>query len=153
MASSTDSGSSTGRAPSNKGQQPSLPSRARSAPRASESTASRLLFETRRDLLVPIAVEVIRRGGEAAHEYATNLSPGGICLHARLRLCVGDDVKVAFVLPGEQVRIEARGRVSWREDDDPRAEACFLETGVRFEGLDEADRERIAHFVGDAESI
>jgi uncharacterized protein (TIGR02266 family) len=112
-----------------------------------------LLFETRRDLAVPIAVEVVRRGAEPAREYATNLSPGGICLHARLRLRVGDDVSVAFVLPGEDRRIEARGRVSWREDDDPGAAACFLETGVRFEVLDEVDRERITRFVRDAESI
>jgi len=112
-----------------------------------------MLFETRRDLVVPIAVEVTRRGGEAAHEYATNLSPGGICLHARLRLCVGDDVTVAFVLPGENRRIEARGRVSWCEEDDPSEEACFLETGVRFEVLDEGDRERISRFVAAAESL
>ena len=113
---------------------------------------SRLLFEPRHDLGVPIAVEVVRRGAEPTHEYATNLSPGGICLHARLRLRVGDDVTVAFVLPGEGCRIEARGRVSWREDDDPSAEARFLETGVRFEVLDEIDRERISRFVRDSES-
>ena len=130
-----------------------MPSRERSAPPAPEPSASRLLFETRRDLAVPIAVEVVRRGAEPALEYATNLSPGGICLQARLRLRVGDDVTVAFVLPGEGRRIEARGRVSWREDDDPSAAACFLETGVRFEVIDEADRKRIARFVRDAESV
>ena len=112
-----------------------------------------MLFEPRRDLAVPIAVEVMRRGAAPAPEYATNLSPGGICLQARLRLHVGDDVTVAFVLPGDERPIEARGRVSWREDDDPSAAASFLETGVRFEVLDEADRERITRFVRDAESV
>jgi uncharacterized protein (TIGR02266 family) len=116
-----------------------------------EPSASRLLFESRRDLAVPIAVEVFRRDGEAALEYATNLSPGGVCLHARLRLTVGEDVTVAFALPGEAGRIRAHGRVTWREDDDPRAEARFLETGVRFEVVDEADRERITRFVRELE--
>lgn len=93
----------------------------------------------------------MRRGAEPVHEYATNLSPGGICLHARQRLRVGEEVTVAFVLPGEERRIEARGRVSWCEDDDPSEAARFLETGVRFEVLEEADRERIARFVKDSE--
>ncbi len=96
-------------------------------------------------------MEVFRRDGEAALEYATNLSPGGVCLHARLRLTVGEDVTVSFSLPGEDGRIRARGRVTWCEDVDPDAQACFLETGVRFEGIDETDRERITGFVRELE--
>lgn len=96
-------------------------------------------------------MQVFRRDGEAALEYATNLSPGGVCLQARLRLAVGEGVTVAFALPGEDGTIRARGRVTWREDDDPKAEARFLETGVRFEVVDETDRERITRFVREAE--
>ena len=77
------------------------------------------MFEPRRDLAVPIAVEIARRSGDAALEYATNLSPGGICLHARTRLEVGEGVAVAFALPDGGRRIEARGRVTWHEDEDP----------------------------------
>jgi len=128
-----------------------LRSPARSATPAPEPNASRLLFEPRLDLAVPIAVQVFRRDGEAALEYATNLSPGGVCLHARLRLAVGEGVTVAFALPGEDGTVRARGRVTWREDDDPEAEARFLETGVRFEVVDETDRERITRFVREAE--
>lgn len=153
MASSTGSGSNTGRAPNNRSQPSSSPSRGRSAPPPSEPSASRLLFETRRDLAVPIPVELTRRGSAPALEYATNLSPGGICLHARLRLRVGDELAVAFVLPGDDHRIEARGRVTWCEEDAPEAAASFLETGVRFEVLDDADRERITNFARDAESL
>jgi uncharacterized protein (TIGR02266 family) len=102
---------------------------------------------------VPVAVDVTPRSGAPAREYATNVSPGGLCLHARARLDVGDGVAVAFALPGDDRRIEARGRVTWREDDDPLAAARFLETGVRFEVLDEADRERILRFVRDIEPV
>ena len=112
-----------------------------------EPSASRLLFEPRRDLAVPIAVEIRRRDAAAAHEYATNLSPGGICLHARTRLEVGEGVAVAFELPDGGGRVEARGRVTWREDEDPAAQARFREAGVRFEVIDESDRERILRFV------
>jgi uncharacterized protein (TIGR02266 family) len=109
------------------------------------------MFEPRRDLAVPIAVELARRNGDAALEYATNLSPGGICLHARTRLEVGEGVAVAFALPDGGRRIEARGRVTWREDEDPAAQARFCEAGVRFEVLDEPDRERILRFVRELE--
>jgi uncharacterized protein (TIGR02266 family) len=109
------------------------------------------MFEPRRDLAVPIAVEIARRGGEAAPEYATNLSPGGICLHARTRLEVGECVAVAFALPDGGRRIEARGRVTWHEDEDPAEQARFREAGVRFEVIDEPDRERILRFVRERE--
>jgi len=151
MASSTDSGSSTGRAPNSSRPRRSSRSRGRSATPLPEPSASRLMFEPRRDLAVPIAVELARRNGEAALEYATNLSPGGICLHARTRLEVGEGVGVAFALPDGGRRIEARGRVTWREDEDPAAQARFCEAGVRFEVLDEPDRERILRFVRELE--
>jgi uncharacterized protein (TIGR02266 family) len=106
-----------------------------------------LLFEPRRDLAVPIAVELARRDGAAAREYATNLSPGGICLHARTRLEVGEGVAVAFELPDAGRRVEVRGRVTWREEEDPAARARFREAGIRFEVIDESDRERILRFV------
>jgi uncharacterized protein (TIGR02266 family) len=96
---------------------------------------------------VPLAVEVSLREGAPADEYATNLSPGGICLHARTRLEVGEGVAVAFELPDGGRRVEARGRVTWHEDEDPAAAARFREAGVRFEVIDESDRERILRFV------
>ena len=99
MASSTDSESGRAHAPKNSRPPRSSRSRGRSAAPPPEPSASRLLFEPRRDLAVAIAVEVARRSGAPALEYATNLSPGGICLHARTRLEVGEGVSVAFELP------------------------------------------------------
>jgi uncharacterized protein (TIGR02266 family) len=109
--------------------------------------ASRLLVASRRDLAVPIPVEVRARAVPARVEYATNLSVGGLCLHAREPLPVGEGVAVAFALPGGGPPIEARGRVIWREEAPPTAAARWLETGIRFEVLADADRERLARFV------
>ena len=66
-------------------------------------------------------------------------------------------VEVAFAIPAPidaaptaaGSRIAARGRVIWAERADGVAggRVRFTETGVRFEGLAEADRLRILDFV------
>lgn len=84
-------------------------------------------------------------------EYATNLSIGGLCLHAREALPVGEGVAIAFALPGGGPRIEARGRVIWLERAQADAAPRFLETGIRFEVLADGDRERLARFVRDCD--
>jgi uncharacterized protein (TIGR02266 family) len=96
---------------------------------------------------VPIAVEVRRHGCPPRRDYATNVSPGGLCLHLREPLPAGEPVALAFELPGEPGRIEVRGRVTWSEQVDPAASPRFFEAGVRIEVVGEAERERIVRFV------
>jgi uncharacterized protein (TIGR02266 family) len=96
---------------------------------------------------VPIPVEVRRHGSAPRRDYATNVSPGGLCLHLREPLPAGEAVALAFELPGEPGRIEIRGRVTWSEQVDPAAAARFFEAGVRIEVASETERERIARFV------
>lgn len=79
--------------------------------------------------------------------HATNLSTSGVCLHLAASLPVGAAVLLRLVLPDEPGVVTARGRVSWCEDPDPAAAARFLEAGIRFEIVSDADRERIARFV------
>jgi uncharacterized protein (TIGR02266 family) len=142
MASSTGSGSTGGRGPRS-----SRPDSTSKSPEPSGDRA-RQAFEPRRDLAVPIAVELRRRGGTLGIEYAVNLSPGGLCLHLPSPLAVGEAVELAFELPGGE-RIEARGRVIWSDASQPASgRERFSETGVRFEGLSDADRRRIVQFVG-----
>jgi uncharacterized protein (TIGR02266 family) len=92
---------------------------------------------------VPLPVELERRATGPERAYATNLSPGGICLHLRAPLPVGEPVRVRLALPDGAEPIEARGRVTWSESPAPEAEARFFEVGVRFEVVAEADRQRI----------
>ena len=96
---------------------------------------------------MPIAVEVRRRGRSPQRDYATNLSPSGLCLHSREPLPAGEPVLLVFDLPGEPGPIEIRGRVIWSERVDPAVGARFFEAGVRIEVLGESERERIARFV------
>ena len=141
MESSTGSGSTGGRGRRRSRRDGTSKSQGRSADSARQS------FEPRRDLAVPLAVELRRRGGAPATEYALNLSPGGLCLHLPRPIAVGETVELHFDLPGGG-RVLARGRVIW---SDPSSGASgrvrFSETGIRFEGLAEADRDAILRFV------
>jgi uncharacterized protein (TIGR02266 family) len=100
---------------------------------------------------LPLAVEVTRRSGERALDYAVNLSPGGLSLHLARPLLRGEVVALAFALPDGGPRIETRGRVAWSERPARGARVRFCETGVRFEGLGDAERLRVARFVGAAD--
>ena len=104
--------------------------------------------ERRRDLAVPLAVEVVGRDGVRRLEYAINVSPSGIGLHVPRPLPAGEPLALAFTLPdGAGARLEVRGRVAWNEAVARTARPRFHEVGVRFEALREADRSRLARFV------
>jgi hypothetical protein len=112
---------------------------------------------------VPLPVELTRRDGRRRTEYAVNLSPGGLCLHLPRPIAVGEVVELAFVLPASasggdpaapadaaERSIATCGRVIWsegRSDGAGGGRVRFVETGVRFEGLPEAERLRILAFV------
>lgn len=97
---------------------------------------------------MPLAVEFERRSGGPERGYATNLSPGGICLHLRAPLPVGEPVRVWLTLPDAGEPIEARGRVTWSEAPASETAARFFEVGVRFEVVAEADRRQIQALTG-----
>jgi uncharacterized protein (TIGR02266 family) len=148
MASSTRSKSTRAAAP--KPSSPGSSSRSRERSRAAaEPTGSRFAFDARHDLAVPLPVEVERRSTGVERAWATNLSPGGICLHLRAPLPVGEPVRVCLSLPDGDAPIEARGRVTWSESPAPEAEARFFEVGVRFEVVAEADRRRLQALAAD----
>jgi hypothetical protein len=95
--------------------------------------------EPRRDLPVPLRVELRRPDGTTTVEYAVNISPGGLCLHLEDTLAEGDRVGVEFTLPPSGPAVRADGRVVWTswkgaEGDDGR----FCETGVEFGDLEES---------------
>lgn len=92
---------------------------------------------------MPLPVELERRSAGASRAWATNLSPGGICLHLQAPLPVGEPVRVRLTLPDGGEPIETRGRVTWAESPPPEAAARFFEVGIRFEVVAETDRQRI----------
>lgn len=108
---------------------------------------ARQTSEPRRDLAVPLPVEVVGREGVPRTEYAVNVSASGLCLHAPRPLPAGASLRVAFTLPDGGGRIEARARVAWSEAPPRSARARFRALGLRFEALCEADRRRLARFA------
>jgi hypothetical protein len=91
---------------------------------------------------------VVDRSGTRRVEYALNLSPSGIGLHVPGTRAEGEILQLEFALPGGRGRIAARGRVIWAEVAPPGARARFRELGVRFEVLQEEDRQAILRFLG-----
>jgi hypothetical protein len=109
---------------------------------------ARQTSEPRRDLAVPLPVEVVGRDGQRRVEYAINLSSSGIGLHVPRPLPAGETLALAFTLPdGSGARVEVRGRVAWNEAVARTERPRFREVGVRFEVLREADRRLVARFV------
>lgn len=93
--------------------------------------------EPRRDLPVPVPVDLRRSDGSSSVEYAVNVSPGGLCLHLKEPLSEGDRVHVEFTLPPSGPTVVADGRVVWTQWEEGGAdEGGFYETGLQLGGLD-----------------
>ncbi len=104
--------------------------------------------DPRRDFSVPIPVEIQPAEGEVRHEYAVNLSPRGLCLHAKAPMTVGESVRVVFELPPEGLRVEASGKVVWSSHEgEVGAQNRFYEAGVHLEGLSDEVQERLRHYA------
>lgn len=107
--------------------------------------------EPRRELPVPLRVEVTGPDGSASSEYAVNLSSGGVCLHVRRLLRPGDAIGLDFTLPPSGLRVAARARVVWTSAHGAEGSAArFWETGVRFVELDEELREALHRYASEA---
>jgi uncharacterized protein (TIGR02266 family) len=104
--------------------------------------------EPRRDLPVPIRVELRRSDGTVSTEYAINISGGGACLQLREPPQVGERVHLEFALPIGGEPLILRAIVIWCTCLEERGDhARFCETGVRFEHPDEATHERLLQFA------
>ena len=100
--------------------------------------------QPRRDFTVPLRVDITLPDGSVCHEYAVNISPGGLCLHVSHPLPAEAVLPVRLELPPEGLEVRALGFVawtSWHEDDD-EAER-FWETGLQFQEINATMRERI----------
>jgi uncharacterized protein (TIGR02266 family) len=76
---------------------------------------------------------------------ALDLSQGGAFLESELLLEVGEELEVAFTIPGDLEEIRAQARVAWATR--VTAVKGKVGMGLEFANLDVAHRERIAGFV------
>lgn len=68
------------------------------------------------------------------HDYAVNLSLGGIFIHSKNPLPVGSDVKLSFALPGLDASIQTTGVVVHVENTQGKKSLSGM--GIQFKDLD-----------------
>ena len=106
------------------------------------------MAEARRDLPVPLAVELTRPGGTRSTEYAVNLSSGGTCLHLEEPLSPGQEVELSFDVPPDGPRVTTRAEVVWTAFDSDKATGSrFYETGLRFHDVEGPAHEALLAFA------
>ena len=72
-----------------------------------------------------------------------DVSEGGLFVSTYLPLPIGSSVELEFSLPGSEETLKARGRVRWMREHSLHEPRGF---GIAFEGLEDAERERIHAF-------
>lgn len=105
-----------------------------------------MVAEPRRDLPVPVRVEMRRPDGTTSVEYAVNISPGGLCLHLSGGLSEGDEVHVEFTLPPSGPTVRADASVVWTSDAR-EGEGTLSEIGLKFESPAASVREQLAQYA------
>jgi uncharacterized protein (TIGR02266 family) len=99
----------------------------------------------RRDLSVPLPVRVSRDDGQLTTDYAVNVTSGGLCLHTRQPLSVGETLSLAFRLPPDGPEVTCRARVVWIAPGQVGVQ--HYEAGVCFDDLDAAVSQRLDDYA------
>ena len=90
------------------------------------------MFENRRQFVrMPLHTEVTCQiGHQTLKGMSSNISQGGILFEVGCPLSSGTNVQLSFTLPGQQLKIDARGVVA-RVDQKQRAGVRFTRIGTR----------------------
>lgn len=78
------------------------------------------------------------------HDYATNISVGGVFIRTRHPAAIGTELKVAFALPGLEGKVETTGRVVHVQGETAESPGGM---GIRFEDLSKDSKKIIDHLV------
>ena len=105
--------------------------------------------DPRRDLPVPLRVDLRRPDGTTTVEYAVNISRGGLCLHVKESLSEGDRIGVEFTLPPAGPTVRADGKVAWTgsKEGTEVGGQHFCETGVQFTRIDESAAQQLLQYA------
>ena len=79
------------------------------------------------------------------HDYATNISLGGVFIRSKNPLPVGTKLRVSFSLPGLKKMVETVGEVA--HVLDARSDEGFTGMGIRFNDLDVGSKKVIDDLV------
>lgn len=105
--------------------------------------------EQRTSSRVPMKLQVdCKSEGHFLFEKATNISEHGVFIHTNKPMKPGTIVELQFALPESKEKIKVRGEVMWvnpyREQQDQNYNPGM---GVRFENLNELDRETLLNAI------
>ncbi len=81
------------------------------------------------------------------HDYATNISLGGVFIRSRNPLPVGTKLRVAFSLPGLTDMVETVGEVAHVLDE--RSREGYAGMGIRFQDLDPLSKRVVDQLIED----
>jgi len=86
------------------------------------------------------------KGGDVYADYSTNISKGGLFLHAKQALELGNRLHLRLTLPGEPRPIQAIGLGMWT-DKGGSASPNLPGVGVRFAHITQEHRDRLEYFL------
>ena len=104
--------------------------------------------KSRRDLRIPLRVEILGEDCSVADPYALNLSSSGICLQTSHPMKEKDRLEIRFRLGPHSKMIQTQAEVAWVTPEDDRVPGMrFYELGLHFVDLGELERSEIAQFT------
>lgn len=96
--------------------------------------------ERRRNTRIPIEIPVqLVSAGGAVNTKTSDLGEGGLAIQATQRLDNGATTGIQFILPGSELRIEARGEIAWVN--------AGRSAGLRFTEISPQSQERIKEWL------
>jgi len=107
----------------------------------------RHISDRRRYLRKPIRVKVTEKvSGLFEHFASTNISAGGMFLKSDRPFAIGANLKIEFLLPGDEDPVQADAQVVRTTPPGNFHDYC-AGMGIVFTAIEEEDRKRIEEFI------
>jgi len=79
--------------------------------------------------------------------YVTNLSKGGVFIETKTPLPVQSEIRLTFILPEFNVKIEAKGKVVWTYDVKKGTSKVVSGMGIKFTDLSPENKAKIEEYL------
>jgi len=79
--------------------------------------------------------------------YVTNLSKGGVFIETKTPLPVQSEIRLTFILPEFNVKIEAKGKVVWTYDVKKGTSKVVSGMGIKFTDLSPENKAQIEEYL------
>ena len=79
--------------------------------------------------------------------YVTNLSKGGVFIQTEAPLPIQSQINLTFTLPDFNIKIEAKGKVTWTYDIKKGTSSIVRGMGIKFTDLPEQHKALIEDYI------